>query len=181
MRYLEGRDVARFRVSWSGRFLRYGPWLAEHPPLSRFDGPRVLVREIIGKTPRVVYAAYVDEQYVYNRSILHVRLKKYNEQAKIYAQALTGILNSPLASFVLRHRGRKTQRRLFPKLVNDDLKEFPLPIEFDEHARVIAEAAIVCALSPSESAERTLLERVCAAYHLDADAVSHAALFVPHP
>ncbi len=142
VRYLEGSDVTRFQTTWSGKYLRYGPWLAEYPPLSRFCGARVLIREITSPLPRIVSAAVTDECFVYNRSVLHVLLKP--DKDPDLAWALGALLNSAFASEILYYLGRKTQRSLFPKLVNDDLKSFPLPNRFFERKETLAALAKIC-------------------------------------
>ena len=128
VRYLKGADVSRYKVNWSGSYLKYGPWLAEHQPLSRYQGARVLLREVVSPLPHIISAAVTEECYVYNRSVLHIICKKgVDAQA---AWALGALLNSKFASEIVYYLGRKTQRTLFPKLVNDDLKSFPLPAPF---------------------------------------------------
>lgn len=128
--YLVGKDVGRYRLAWSGSYLRYGPWVAEFQPIERYSGPRVLVREVLGKHPYHFIATYTEETYFYNRSILHFVPDSDNKEEDLLA--LTALLNSQIGSFYLRINGRKASRSLFPKVVNEDLKEFPLPNSFQE-------------------------------------------------
>ena len=121
--YLAGRDVERYRASWSGDYLSLGPWLAENPPLSRYLGPRVLIREVLGTPQRALKATYTDKPYLYNRSVLHVRSKSDNADQLL---ALLLLLNSILGSFLIKLAGKKSQRKLFPKVVLDDLKALPI-------------------------------------------------------
>lgn len=127
--YLQGEDVDRFSVDWSGEYLRYGPWLSEHQPRSRYEGPRVLVREILGTVPYLLKASFIEESYAYNRSILHILPK--DEGQKELLQTVSCVLNSKFASCIIAYQGRKSQRQLFPKIVNGDLQEFPIPIKRD--------------------------------------------------
>ncbi len=127
IKYLEGGDVRRYALNWSGSYLDYGPWLAEHPPRSRFSGPRIVVREILGAPPRIIQATILEEDAAYNRSILQIKLlvpHKYEELL-----TLLGYLNSSIASLHILQQGRKAQRALFPKLVIADLKDLPVPKE----------------------------------------------------
>ena len=126
--YLEGRDIKRYALNWSGSYLRHGEWLAEPQKIERFLGPRVVLREIINPLPYLLNAAVVEEPMLYNKSVLHI-ISPPGTSAD-FAWGLLAILNSKLASFVLRHSGRKTQRKLFPKLVNDDLKHLPIAKNF---------------------------------------------------
>jgi methylase of polypeptide subunit release factors len=129
--YLEGKDIGRYSISWGGWNLKYGPWLAEHQPLARYQGPRVLLREVLGKHPRLFRAAFTEQTFTYNRSVLHVHaLRPALEQS---LKALVCILNSAIGSGLFMLIGRKSQRRLFPKVLNRDLLVFPLPK--DLHAK----------------------------------------------
>lgn len=135
--YLDGKHLERYNLNWPGnKFLMFGRFLSEFPPIERFQGPRVLIREILGKYPLLIKACYTEDQFLYNRSILHILPK--NKAAKDECLALTAILNSPLAAWWFRQKGKKTQRKLFPKLVNQDLKDFPIPINFATNCHKLA-------------------------------------------
>lgn len=125
LKYLNGSDIGRFSVSWSGEFIAYGPWLSEFQPVKRFTAPRIAVREITAKRPYLIQAAALTEPAVYNKSILNINLGPQGSEQDLYA--LLAVLNSKLGSFVVLAAGRKTQRRKFPKLVLADLKDFPYP------------------------------------------------------
>ncbi|MBX7137772.1 MAG: N-6 DNA methylase [Oligoflexia bacterium] len=135
--YLEGADIQRYSVHWSGGFLRYGPWLAEPQSLERFSGPRVLIREILHPCPYVMIAAYADKPLLYNKSVLHVLAAGQADADEMLS--LCAIFNSKLASFVIKYAGRKSQRRLFPKIVNGDLKDFPLAKAFSSYVPALAQ------------------------------------------
>lgn len=55
--------------------------------------------------------------------------------------ALLAIFNSKLASFIIDLQGRKSKRKLFPKIVNDDLKNFPVTNNFNSYIVQLAELA----------------------------------------
>ncbi|MBX7143921.1 MAG: N-6 DNA methylase [Oligoflexia bacterium] len=125
LKYLEGRDISRYSITWSGNYLRYGPHLAEPQKLSRFTGPRVLVREILGQAPHAIQACYTDEIFLYNKSVLHI-LPRPGCSA-VYLRVLAAILNSRIGTIIIQLQGKKAQRSLFPKLLKKDLHNFPLP------------------------------------------------------
>ena len=125
IRYLEGKDISRYSTSWSGSYLQHGPWLAEPQTIERFQGPRILVREITGSLPHLAIATVIEEECLYNKSVLHIIGLENASTDEMYA--LVAAMNSKFGSCVFGYRGRKIQRTLFPKLVNQDLKDFPIP------------------------------------------------------
>lgn len=149
--YLEGRDVARYSVRWSGRFLSHGPWLAEPQVLDRFKGPRVVLREVIGPAPRTLQAAYIEDTYLYNKSVLHIRPRDGSARQE-ELMALLALLNSPVGSFYILQCGAKSQRALFPKIVLADLASFPVPRNLFSNAKPIA--AIVGGISTRKLSEK---------------------------
>ena len=62
-RYLDGVDVGRYRLSWSGEFLSYGDWLAEPRKSVPFVSDRILVRQIPSKPPYLVNGVFTSEPY----------------------------------------------------------------------------------------------------------------------
>jgi len=142
--YYKGGDIERYRLGQATTFLKYGPWLAEPQKLSRFTGPRLIIREILGAPPYRVRATYLEESALYNKSILHILPKEHVSPKTVLA--LLGIINSRLGSIIFHETGRKTQRTLFPKLLNADLKGFLIPKDLDtrgEHlARLVSKRLI---------------------------------------
>jgi hypothetical protein len=183
--YLEGKDVKRYQLNWSGQYLKHGSWLAEPQSLERFSGPRILIREILGPKPYLCLAAYAEETLLYNKSVLHVVFKQHpcNGREPGRMRALLAILNSTMGSFVLRYLGRKSARKLFPKLVNADLKAFPLPLNFDKDSEKLANLCLEMEKSIKNNVAKELLAAlqveidkcVCAVYGIDAASVAALA------
>ncbi len=123
-RYLQGRDVARYHLNWSGMWMQYGPWLSQPREIEIFSRPRLLLREITSNFPYCMNAVYVAEQFLNNKSILNI-LHPGDDAAEL--KLLLGILNSRLMSLFYKHRAVKSARKLFPKVVIKNLREFPYP------------------------------------------------------
>ncbi len=152
--YLEGKDIGRYFQNSHRSWLKYGPWLSEFQPLERFQGPRIAIREIVGALPKIAHATLVENTALYNRSILHIVPRSGTTKDDLLI--LLGVLNSPLGSLILHYRGRKTQRTLFPKIVNDDLKAFPLSKKFRERGAAIP--TLILELISKTSSQTQLLE-----------------------
>ena len=124
IKYLEGRDVGRYLVSWSGMWMQYGHWLSQPRELGMFSRPRVLLREITAPLPHCLFAAFTDETLLNNKSILNVL---HEDDSEDQLKALTCILNSRFMSVYYKTHAVKGARTLFPKVVIKNLREFPFP------------------------------------------------------
>jgi hypothetical protein len=131
-RYLQGADVARYRLAWSGSWLQYGPWLSQPRSIDIFTRPRVLVREITSRLPYCLHAGFVSEVYLNNKSILNVL---HEEDDVDELKCLAAVLNSRAASFFYKATAVKSARTLFPKVLTNNLREFPYPNEISPEAR----------------------------------------------
>jgi hypothetical protein len=122
--YLQGKDVDRFGLTWSGMWMRYGPWLSQPRELKMFTRPRVLLREITAKPPYSLLSCFTEEPFLSNKSVLTI-LHENDDFAEL--KALAAVLNSKLMTFFYKGYGVKGERKLFPKVVIRNLREFPYP------------------------------------------------------
>jgi hypothetical protein len=122
--YLQGRDVQRFGLAWSGMWMRYGPWLSQPRDIEMFTRPRVLLREITGVAPYSLFSCFTEEAYLSNKSVLTIL---HESDDTIELKALSATLNSKLMTLFYKGYGVKGERKLFPKVVIKNLREFPYP------------------------------------------------------
>ena len=120
---LQGRDVGRYVLDWSGIWVRYGEWVSTYLPLSTFSGPRILIREITHPLPYALLASYTERIFVHNPSVLAV----LPLSESIHMKFLLGILNSRLMSEIFMHVAPKAKKGLFPKIIITDAKRLPVP------------------------------------------------------
>jgi len=128
VRYLQGRDADRYLLNWSGMWMQYGPWLAQPREFEIFSRPRILVREITSEFPHCLHATFAAEDFLNNKSVLNV-LHAHNDETEL--KRLLGILNSQVISFFYKQRAVKSARKIFPKIVIKNLREFPYPKMID--------------------------------------------------
>ncbi|MCK9608839.1 MAG: N-6 DNA methylase [Methylomonas sp.] len=122
---LRGKDVSRYKVTWSGLWASYGPWVSNYLDPSWFNDKRVLVREIVDKPPRLIIASQFKEYSVHNPSIICIKPKSKGNE--ILLGFLELYLNSCLASEFISFISSKSSKGMFPKVLVKELKELPFP------------------------------------------------------
>jgi len=123
VRELQGGDVGRYYLNWSGVWVRYGEWVSTYLPISVFSGPRVLIREITGRSPHVLLATHAEGVFVHNPSVLAVLPHPDSVSPKF----VLGVLNSSLMSVAFSHVAPKAKKGLFPKIIITDARRLPFP------------------------------------------------------
>ncbi len=122
IKYLDGKDVCRYELDWSGEFLKYGNNLAApRKDFRLYSTKRILVRQIPAKPPYCIHACLVEETLLNDRNSMNVI--NFRESP----ECILGILNSRLTSFWFVHTYGKMQRNTFPQFKVNELANFPLP------------------------------------------------------
>jgi type I restriction-modification system DNA methylase subunit len=122
-KYLEGKDVGRYFTSWAGSYLRYGKHLAAPRTFNLFNGKKIIVREITGNYPKCLIATYDENIYLFNMSNIAI-VEKAN--SNISLKYILAVLNSKLLSYYFVKNTAKSVRKLFPKIILNDLRKFPI-------------------------------------------------------
>jgi hypothetical protein len=121
-KYLEGADVCRYQLKWSGEYLGYGDWLAEPRRSVPFDGERLLVRQIPNKPPYLLHAVFTSDRCFNDINSMVV----FAPTTDISLKFLLGIINSRLVSFWFSQTLDKLQRKIFPQFKVKELATFPI-------------------------------------------------------
>ena len=120
--YLQGSDVSRYSMLWSGEFIKYGDNLAApRKDFRLYSTPRISVRQIPNKLPYCMHACYTDKILLNDRNSMNVI------NFKVDPMAVLAVLNSKLASFWFALKFGKLQRGLFPQFKANELADFPIP------------------------------------------------------
>jgi hypothetical protein len=122
-RYLDGSNVLRYGIDWSGIWLWYGKHLAAPRTLDLFTNEKIIIREITNEFPYCLNAVYTKETYLFNRSNIAV-IKREGES--VLLPYILAILNSALMSYYFKKNTAKSERKLFPKIILNDLRLFPI-------------------------------------------------------
>ena len=144
-KYLEGNNVGRYSINWSGQYLKYGDNLAAPRIVELFNGKKIIIREITGAFPKNIISTYTEEFYLYNRSNIGIIEK---EGKKIDLKYILVVLNSTLISYYFMKNTAKSVRKLFPKIILNDLRKFPFKeISLQEQQSFIEKADKMLALN----------------------------------
>lgn len=122
-KWLDGKNLNRYIITWNDQWLSYGNWLAAPREKKFFEGKRILFREVPGKGRRI-QANIIEEEFYYGHSISPFKpFDEYNDDLEF----ILGVVNSKLVSWygnlVLPNFGKE----VFPKLNPNDIKGLPIP------------------------------------------------------
>jgi hypothetical protein len=121
-RYLNGFDVRRYNLVWSGQYLSYGEWLAEPRESVPFNGERLLVRQIPSKPPYLINAVFTDREFYNDINSMVI----FSPAEGISLKYLLGLMNSRLLSVWFQKTYDKLQRNIFPQFKVKELSLFPI-------------------------------------------------------
>jgi type I restriction-modification system DNA methylase subunit len=122
-KYLEGKDVGRYYVNWGNSYLKYGKHLAAPRTFNLFDGKKIIIREITGNFPKCIISSYSEDIFLFNMSNIAIIEK---EKSKVSLKYILAVLNSSLLSYYFVKNTAKSVRKLFPKIILNDLRKFPI-------------------------------------------------------
>ena len=125
-----GRDMTKYSVTPNGEYVKYGKHCASYVDLKFFTSPRLLVREITNPS---IIAGYTEDTYINDPQILLI----INKSKKANLKYLWAIMNSRLATFYHFNHSPKATKGAFPKILVQDLKDFPLPSDNLSDSRII--------------------------------------------
>jgi hypothetical protein len=128
-KWLDGKNLNRYLITWDNKWLSYGNWLAAPREKRFFEGRRILFREVPGKGKRI-QAAIAEEEYYYGHSISP--FKPFDQHSKDLEYIL-GVVNSKLISWYGNLTLSNFGKEVFPKLNPNDIKELPIPSDFGRH------------------------------------------------
>ena len=156
IKYLDGRDVCRYRFGWSGEYLNYGPHLAEpRNNFGLFSTPRILVRQIPSPPPYCINACFTAETLLNDLNSMNII------NIAIKPQLVLAVLNSRLMTYWFVHKFGKMQRGIFPQFKINELAIFPMPHSFAPHETSLVAAVdhILSAKQADPTPDTSALER----------------------
>jgi hypothetical protein len=124
IKYVDGVDVKRYLIGWSGQYIKYGNNLSRPRKYELFTQERILVRQIPSKPPYAILATLVNEVIINDNNSMIIKILERSTYSLKY---ILGILNSKLISYWFVNKFGKLQRKLFPQFKINELREFIIP------------------------------------------------------
>lgn len=119
--FFDGKHIGRYENLWKGNnWVKYGIWLAEPRNPGKYEGEKILIRKIVGRT---LIAHYISETS-YCNTLLFVLKKK--EELELSYQYLLGILNSQLIGWYFRKKFQISSEDTFPQIMIRDILQLPI-------------------------------------------------------
>jgi type I restriction-modification system DNA methylase subunit len=119
--FYDGKHISRNQLLWNNNnWINYGDWLAEPRKPIVFDGEKILIRKITGKT---LIATYISETSYCNTLLFILKLKN---PAFTY-KSILAILNSSLIGWFFRIKFQISEDDTFPQIMIRDILKFPIP------------------------------------------------------
>jgi hypothetical protein len=127
--FFDGKDIGYYSLLWKeNNWIHYGAWLAAPRLPVNFEGEKILIRKITGKTLIANYISYTS----YCNTLLFV-LKLKKDEAKIHYKALLGVLNSKFIGWYFRKKFQITNDDTFPQIMIRDIQQFAVPNEMNTY------------------------------------------------
>jgi len=105
--------------------LKYGDHLAAPRTFDIFSNKKIIIREITGTYPKSIIATFCEDIMLFNRSNIVIIEKP---GSTISLKYILGILNSNVMAYYFVKYTPKAVRQMFPKLILQDLRRFPIRI-----------------------------------------------------
>lgn len=131
-KWMWGEDVKRYNITWNKKeYIDYCREIANPRQPKFFIGKRLLIREITNPS---IYASITTDELYNDPAIIIVK-----DNSAYSLEVVLAILNSKLATFYHFNHSPKATKGAFPKILVQDIKDFPLPDISDEQEESITE------------------------------------------
>jgi len=148
--YLKGKNISKYSYQWDNDWLHYGEHLAEPRNITLFEGDRLLVRRIVGKT---LIATHINDDLVTGQLLQIV--KPYDPTL---AKVLLGIINSTLIGYYFKKKYNR-QDITFPEIRIYELLSLPIKIPNNKSDLEQLIEQVLIAKKSNPSADTSALER----------------------
>ncbi len=134
---ISGKNIHHYYISDEiVEYLKYGEWLGAPREKKFFEGPKIIVRQILEGNEQRIVAAYSDKPHYFTQIGFSIILKHPNVYMLKY---LVCLLNSALISFYHRNIFLDIEKVVFQKILIANAKKLPikLPTSFSAFVEII--------------------------------------------
>ncbi len=126
--FYDGKHIGRYQNLWSNNnWIKYGTWLAAPRIQDNFEGEKILIRKITGKT---LIANYVEGTTYCNTLLFVMKITNIEYSYK----TLLAILNSILIGWYFRKKFQVSSEDTFPQIMIRDILQFPIPKKINQES-----------------------------------------------
>ena len=120
--FFDGRHICRYQLLWNkDNWINYGPWLAEPRNPKKYEGEKLLIRKIVGKTLIATYFTYTS----YCNTLLYAL--KLLPDSDVSYKFILGVLNSNAVGWYFRNKFQISSEDTFPQIMINDILQIPIP------------------------------------------------------
>ena len=181
IKYLDGVDVKRYNLGWSGQFIKYGKNLSRPRVPELFYGERLLIRQIPNPLPYCINATYTNEHTINDNNSMIVKVV----DCKYSLFYILGIINSKFISLWFAKTFNKLSRKIFPQFKVNELRTFPIPIASESRQQSIIDLVgkILCAKKDDSTVDTSRWENEIdlLVYHLYGLTYDEVLIVDPNP
>ena len=137
MPLISGKNIHHYYISDEiEEYLKYGEWLGAPREKKFFEGPKIIVRQILEGNAQRIVAAYSDKPNYFTQIGFSIILKHPDVYMLKY---LVCLLNSSLMSFYHRNVFLDLEKVVFQKILIANARKLPvkLPASFSVFAEII--------------------------------------------
>jgi len=163
---LDGKEINRYTLKWTKRFVNYGNWLHRKRDEKFFLNQKIMIRQI-GNVPLATY----DDSGLY---VLNTIYNIIGASPDYDLRYFLGLINSKLLSWHWRNKASDF-KTLFPKIKKDSLSNIPIhPIDFSDpadkarHDRMVEMVEQMLALNKQLAITNTAHEKTALQRQIDA-------------
>lgn len=125
--FYDGIHIGRYQLLWkANNWIKYGEWLAAPRNPENFEGEKILIRKITGKT---LISTYISETSYCNTLLFVLKLKDRTYSYK----SILAFLNSELMGWYFRKKFQISNDDTFPQIMIRDILQFPVPFIDKDH------------------------------------------------
>jgi len=152
--FFDGKHISRYQLMWNqNNWIKYGEWLAAPRNPENFEGEKILIRKITGKT---LIATYISETSYCNTLLFVLKLKP-----GVYSyRSVLAVLNSDLIGWYFRNKFQISDDDTFPQIMIRDILQFPIPAIDEEKDAELNKLVEMLLQAQQEIAETRLQSKI---------------------